>query len=183
MATSTFPVDDPIADFCREHNVRLFRGSHDNVASRLLACAQQNGFDWMMRVNADSPYIDRTLIEYAWGIAEPSAYDMVTNLYPRSYPYGVSVELIKTKLFADSYRKMNSPNHREHPTSYFYKNMERFKYYNIVRKGDNLNHLRLTIDTKEDLEKFRAVVEGAGKDMVSVSYGDVLEMYQHSDAM
>mgnify|MGYP001501002064 FL=1 len=77
-------------------------------------------------------------------------FDIVTNLYPRSYPKGQSVEVIKSKLFEKVYRKIEKKICEDQFTDYFYKNSKKFKIFNIKNKY-NYSNVSLAIDTKKDL--------------------------------
>lgn len=179
VATSTRTIDDPIEHYCREQNVRMFRGSAENVAERVLECALDNRLSHFARVNADSPFLEPPLIKLACSIAASSEdYEIVTNLYPRSFPYGVSVELFKTDVFQSAYKQMNTPDHFEHVTLFFYENMHNFRYYNITRDGNDLSKIRLTVDTEEDFRLFSQVMNMVGDQWNSLSYVDAVEFYQ-----
>src|SRR6187401_1254787 len=96
IATSDRPVDDPLADCCQARGWPVFRGSADDVAGRLLACAEHHGWEWFARINGDSPLTDPELLGEACEVASFDDHDFVTNLQPRSFPYGVSAELLRT---------------------------------------------------------------------------------------
>ena len=178
VATSARIIDDPIEDYCRKQNVRVFRGSADNVAKRVLECALDNRLSRFARVNADSPFLEPSLVRLAFGIAESSGFEIVTNLYPRSFPYGVSIELLKTDVFRSAYNQMSTPDHFEHVTLFFYENMGKFRYYNITRDGTNLSKIRLTVDTEEDFKLFEQVVDIVGDQWDSLSYVDAVQFYR-----
>ena len=58
---------------------RVFRGELDNVANRLLRAAKEDGFNYFVRVNGDSPLLDYRLINHACELLKKGAPDMVTN--------------------------------------------------------------------------------------------------------
>jgi spore coat polysaccharide biosynthesis protein SpsF (cytidylyltransferase family) len=178
VATTTRKVDDPIADYCNQENVRVFRGSYENVADRIIKCSVENNLEYFIRINADSPFLEPSLINHACDVVTSSAYEIVTNLYPRTFPYGVSVELVQTDVFQSAYEQMSTPEHFEHATLYFYQNMERFRYYNITRDGDNLSNIRLTVDTEQDWQNFERLVNKIGNRWKSISYLDAVELYR-----
>ena len=76
-------------------------------------------------------------------------YDIVTNVYPRSFPKGQSIEIVKTKLFKKLSLKKMSPNENEHVTQYFYRRKKLFKIYNLKNKND-ISKINLSIDTLND---------------------------------
>jgi len=178
VATSARKLDDPIADYCEQENVRVFRGSADDVADRIIKCSMANKLKYFIRVNADSPFLEPSLINHACDVATSSDYEIVTNLYPRTFPYGVSIELVRTDVFQAAYEQMSTPEHFEHVTLFFYQNMERFRYYNITSDGDNLSKIRLTVDTEQDWQEFERIVNEVGEQWKSLSYLDAVELYR-----
>ena len=81
-------------------------------------------------------------------------YDIVTNVFPRSYPIGKSAELIKKKVFMNVDEKKLNKFEKEHIFQYFYKNSKKYKIYNFSNYKD-FSHKNLSINTKLDLIKLR----------------------------
>jgi spore coat polysaccharide biosynthesis protein SpsF len=158
IATSERQVDDPIAAFAGEERVPVFRGSLDDVAGRLLGAAQEHELDFFFRVNADSPFLEPALFQQAAALLDENDYDLVTNLFPRSFPYGVSVELIRTAALASTRPAFASPDDSEHVTRFFYANSHRLRIRNLCRQGEDLSRIRLTVDTPEDWERFQQIM-------------------------
>ena len=78
-------------------------------------------------------------------------FDLITNVFPRSYPKGQSVEIIKVSLFKKHIKKFSALE-KEHVTMYFYKNFKNFNIKNFAFKG-NKKIMNLSIDTKIDLKR------------------------------
>jgi len=174
VATSDRTVDDPIAQFCQEQGVSVYRGATDDVAGRVLGAARREGWDGFYRLNGDSPFVDSDLIRQAHQAMAADALDLVTNVRPRSYPYGVSVELIRTETLDRIHDQFGDEN-REHVTQYLYQSLDRFRYRNLSRSGDDLSDVRLTVDTAEDFERFCRMAAGLGRPWHQVSYQDAVE--------
>lgn len=155
VATSNQVTDDPIAKWCVDNNTTCFRGNLDDVALRTENCLNEHPCDAFFRINADSPYLQPNLIESAINIFESATLDLVTNIQERSFPYGISVELISSALFLKEVRNFNKEE-REHITSYFYKNSDKFKIKNIKNSKD-LSSYRFVLDTKEDLMELQSL--------------------------
>jgi spore coat polysaccharide biosynthesis protein SpsF (cytidylyltransferase family) len=183
IATTSRKVDDPIEHYCREKNIRVFRGATKDVAARVLNCALANRWEYFIRVNADSPFLEPSLVSRALYIAKSLNYEIVTNLYPRSFPYGVSIELFRTDVFQSGYKLMNAPDHFEHVTRFFYQNIHRFHYYNITREGNNLSGIHMTIDNVKDFCTFKVIIDKISKPWESLSYLDVLDFYTREDTL
>ena len=158
IATSDKLIDDPIEKFCLERNILCFRGPSFDVAKRMLLAAKHFTVDDFVRINGDSPLIDCALIDSAVDIFHNSDYDLVTNTFPRSFPVGQSVEVIRTSTFEKTYQKMTNPEEFEHVTKYFYDYPDEFKIYNFKNKTD-LSQFRLVVDTPEDLDRVRKLVK------------------------
>ena len=77
-----------------------------------------------------------------------------TNTFPRTFPIGLSVEVISSKVFLNSYKNITKKQNKEHITSYFYENSKKYKIYNISNKV-NYSGLTLAIDTDQDLKYMR----------------------------
>ena len=77
-------------------------------------------------------------------------YDLVTNVFPRTFPQGQSVEIIKTLIIEKNIKKFNKLD-KEHVTKFFYDNSEKFYIKNFIYLG-NKKKIKQSIDTKKDLK-------------------------------
>ena len=77
----------------------------------------------------------------------------MTNVFPRTYPKGLSFEIFKTYILKKNIKKYNQKD-KEHVTTFFYKNYKKFKILNISAKNKYKN-INLCVDTKEDLNFLR----------------------------
>jgi spore coat polysaccharide biosynthesis protein SpsF (cytidylyltransferase family) len=57
---------------------------------------------------------------------------------------------------------MTDPADREHVSRYFYRNMESFRCAAIRLEGRDCSHMRLTVDTAEDLARIERLLEAGG---------------------
>ena len=121
VATSNSRTDDGLTQYIQSLNIEVFRGAAHDVLNRAVSCASYLGVDKFVRINGDSPFIDPELLEKGidmWG--DPNL-DLISNVFPRTYPVGMSVEIIKT----DSLKKILGLTadscDREHITQFFYK--------------------------------------------------------------
>ena len=149
VATSNCKSDDNLVKLLKKNNINYFRGELKNVAKRLLYAAEKYKKKYFIRVNADSPLIDFKLIDLSIKIFLKKKYDLITNVFPRSFPPGQSVEIIKTSILKKNIKNMNKTE-LEHVTSFFYKKYKNFSIKNFSAKK-KLAKLKLSIDTKKDL--------------------------------
>lgn len=150
IATSWHKSDNKIYDFCKTKNIPCFRGSLKNLAKRYFDCLKKYKSEAFVRICCDSPFMSEKIISKCIKSYKNKKFDIVTNLYPRSYPKGQSVEVIKSKLFEKVYRKIEKKICEDQFTDYFYKNSKKFKILNIKNKY-NYSNVSLAIDTKKDL--------------------------------
>ncbi len=58
VATSVNPNNDLLASFLQERGIPFYRGSEDDVLSRFIGAAEVNGFDGIVRICSDNPFLD-----------------------------------------------------------------------------------------------------------------------------
>ena len=176
IATSDQLVDDEIDGFCKENNISCFRGSLEDVAKRMLDAAKHYSADAFVRINGDSPLMDPKVIEEGIEIYQNSDYDLVTNTFPRSFPVGQSVEVIRTSTFEKAYQNMSTINHFEHVTKYYYEHPDDFRIQNFTNNRD-LSKYRLVVDTPEDLIRIEKIIGSMNKAHTEYSLNDLIELY------
>jgi len=151
ISSSLNKSDDDLIYYLKKNKVNFFRGDLNNVALRLYKTAKIYKVESFVRISGDSPLIDPKLIDKAIMIAnKEKKYDIITNTFPRTFPKGQSVEVIKTSLIK-KYLKNFSKLDKEHVTKYFYDNSNRFLIKNFTFNGKN-KIMKLSIDTKRDLK-------------------------------
>jgi spore coat polysaccharide biosynthesis protein SpsF len=175
IATSANREDDPIETFADDQNINCFRGERDNVAGRLCLAAQEFGFSYFVRVNGDSPLLDFRLIDRACKILEKRKVDVVTNVHPRTFPKGQSVELIRTKALLDVLDQTSDCAHLEHVTSYFYANYMRYQIRNFHRP-ERLDHLNYCVDTSRDFSRITRVIGAMSRQHTDYTYEELGEL-------
>lgn len=160
VATTDQPRDRELVSWCESFGLDVYRGDADNVAARCLACAEWRGWRAFARVNGDSPFPPGRLIHAALAEVESHAASFVTNLAPRSFPYGVSVEVIDTAVYRDSLSGMR-PEEAEHVTMHLYRTLPEH-HKNLVCESGDLSSVRLTVDTAADEARINALLARVG---------------------
>jgi spore coat polysaccharide biosynthesis protein SpsF len=153
VATSDREIDDPIAKFVSGEGISVFRGSVNDVAGRCLACAEVYGLGYLVRISGDSPFIDPSLIQSMMQRFESGDADIVTNVFPRGFPPGMSVEVIAVAALRRIIEASDDPADREHVTVLAYRDPTEFKIDNVAPETADLSGVALTIDTEADLAR------------------------------
>lgn len=155
VATSTDDSDDPVAAFCRAEGIEYHRGPLDNVAARFGEVVDHYGLDAFVRISGDSPLLDQQLVDCA--VALLNGFAIATNVEPRSFPHGQSVEVVDAGAFRTALAEMSDDGDREHVTPYLYRNPERFPRCNFSAPED-WSDVRLVLDTQEDADRIAAML-------------------------
>ena len=156
IATSTHISDDKIVSFCKKKNIQFFRGSLKNVASRFNKIIRNKNYKEFLRINGDSPLSSSSIINRLCREFLKGKNDIITNVFPRTFPKGQSAEIIRSSLIKNNIKKFNKHD-LEHVSSYFYKNYNNFKIKNIKNKTDQSMY-NLSVDTKKDFANIHLIV-------------------------
>jgi spore coat polysaccharide biosynthesis protein SpsF (cytidylyltransferase family) len=157
VATSDEPEDDPLARFASETGVSVHRGPLADVAGRLAAVAERYEVDALVRVSGDSPLLDPALVDRALELYAEGDWELVTNVFPRSFPVGQSVEVLPRATLERVLATTTEPEDREHVTRWLYANADRFRIHNFRHERDK-SGVRLAVDTAEDLQRIERIV-------------------------
>lgn len=149
IATTKNNEDDEIEIWCKNHEIKCFRGSENNVLKRYYDCAQKYNSDYIVRVTGDDPFKDYRIIDKAVEIITSNKYDFVCNNSPASYPEGLDVEVFTKDTLTKIYENVTSDEEKEHVTLYIHNNKSLFKTFNMENSED-LSNYRWTIDYEED---------------------------------
>lgn len=173
VATSDDTSDLPIVSYCREQGVPCYTGSLHDVAGRMLAAARHFELDAFVRICGDSPLIDYRLVDQAISLFRDSLPDMVTNLLPRSFPKGQSVEVIATELMERVLPLLTTAEQHEHLTGWMYEHQDIVR---ICRFGSGLacSEVQMSVDTADDLEQARRLVALPGIEPATASWTELL---------
>jgi len=165
VATSNKKTDDIIEEFCNNHNISCFRGSKENVALRFLNCAKKQNLDYAFRINGDNLFVEPTLLSNMIDIVQQEAFDFISNVEGRSYPYGMSMELLNVSFYERIYNDFINERHFEHVTLYLYENTKlgNRKYLKNT-EWKYLPGIHLAIDTNEDFKKAENIFKYADGD-------------------
>ncbi|WP_075534774.1 cytidylyltransferase domain-containing protein [Candidatus Pelagibacter communis] len=158
VATSNNSLDNNLIKLLKNFKIRFFRGELENVVLRFVRLAMKIKCKYFMRISGDSPLIDSKIIEYAIKIHKKNKnFDIITNVFPRTFPKGQSVEIIKVQILKDYINKM-SKSDLEHVTRYFYKNSSKFKIKNFKSKNKK-KIMKLSVDTISDFIKIKKKID------------------------
>jgi len=170
VLTSNRPVDNEIYFQSRRIGFDVCRGSANDLVARTLEGLRFCPVTHFVRINADSPWFDATLVNDAIG---GHTGPMTSNLLARRFPYGVSVEIVESEFFKRTAR-LAMDYELEHVTQHIYRTRKDGELLSLVQERDD-SHLRLTIDTQDDYQKMSALFAQPGVDF-QTSYWKALDL-------
>ena len=157
VATSTLAGDDVVADLADSLGVPVVRGSENDVLSRYVAALDAYPADAIVRLTADCPLLDPSLIDAVAGVwAAAPTHDYVSTLVVRCLPRGLDVELVTARALRVVDR-IAVGHDRVHVTSLLYAVPTAYRLLGVCVTPP-ANDLRVTLDTREDLALLRALV-------------------------
>lgn len=174
VATSQEGRDDPIEAYCRGRGASVFRGSEMDVLDRYRGAAAEYGLDVIVRVTADCPLIDPTLVDEMVDLfrAHEGSYDVVTNRNPLTFPDGIDLDVISRAALDDASVRATLPRHREHVVPYFWESG--YRVFNHEDPARGFRRHRWTLDYPEDFELIRRILEALCRDGRLFTRQDVL---------
>lgn len=153
VATSDRDIDTPIAELAKNKGIAIFRGSYINVLERALCCAQFFNLDALIRISGDSPFIDRKLVTKLVTEHRNNTPDITTNVFPRTLPSGMSVEVISTSVLRRLKALTSNTNDQEHVTKYIYDHPNEFNIHSVTFDKEDYKNIHLSVDTQRDLDR------------------------------
>ena len=155
VLTSTNQSDDPLVSYMENAGICVYRGPLKNVFERFQLCLREYPCSWFFRICADSPLLDNAILQTMLIKSGEPSVDLITNVFPRTFPKGQSVEMLN----ADTFTSIDSNNltreQQEHVTKIYYEKPENYKIINLESSGKGLSTINLSVDTIEDLYRLQ----------------------------
>lgn len=169
IATTTNHADDCVAEYSNQNNIKIHRGSENNVLSRFHETAVKFNYDIIVRVTSDCPLIDphliRNSIEKYLKLNNPHLY--MSNCIERTFARGFDFEIFSFELLDNAYKNAIKESDLEHVTPFIWKNKSgNVEMYHVKQIEDNSN-LRITVDTSDDFELIKQLIENYKADELS----------------
>ncbi len=157
LATTVNPSDERICELAARHNFPVFRGSENDVLHRFIQAAKKFGFNKIIRVCADNPFLDlaemKTLIEaFKKSDADYLSFQLAGNKPSIITHFGFWTEAVRLAALEKTVQLTNKKLYHEHVTNFIYGNPQLFDVQFI--QADSMvfsrTDIRMTLDTAED---------------------------------
>ena len=169
IATSTNKENDLLENFLKERNIKVFRGSENDLLDRYYQVTKQydNNDLKIIRITSDCPFIVTNMINDMIDFYNKNNYDYIINHSPHAIiPEGSGIEIFNMKCLNILWENNNDSQFREHATGMLCKNTQ---YDNIINKGyyeykpnniniDKYKFIKISVDTVEDYKNANLIV-------------------------
>jgi spore coat polysaccharide biosynthesis protein SpsF (cytidylyltransferase family) len=177
VATTTRADDEGVVAEAERLGVRVVRGPVDDVLGRFEQAIADWAGPYVFRATADNPLVDidgpRRLLEIMNAGADYAVED--------GLPVGAAVEAIRSDALREAARAATAAYDREHVTPYLRHQRSRFDVRHPPAPAPLYRpRLRLTVDTRADLEFVRSLMEQAGSDGRLVPLRDIVSFVDRS---
>ena len=149
FATTERADDDVLASHVAGMGVPVFRGADDDVAQRYVAAGHEFGFDWIVRVTGDCPFVDGESLDFCLSQWNADAIGTVHST-KGAFPVGIDYEVVATETLRVEWPKM-SAQEREHVTLRLYRPELGFVVRQFTPPASwPVAHARYVVDTPSD---------------------------------
>jgi spore coat polysaccharide biosynthesis protein SpsF len=160
IATTTNDTDQPIIQLCDRLSLSYFLGSENDVLARYYEAAKVHQADVVVRITSDCPLIDPQVIDKViqFYLDNQTDYDYISNCLERSYPRGMDTEVFSFAALHLAFLEATAQPDREHVTPFIYRQTKRDRCANVFY-SENQSHHRWTVDTVNDFELIKRILE------------------------
>ena len=157
LCTSSNENDNVFEQYAKKSNIKIFRGSKNNVLKRYIDCCEKYNISDIIRITGDCPLVDKNIINSLLNVYIHNNYDYVSNITPPSFPDGLDVEIVKLLSLKKSFAENKSDENKEHVTLHIRESNE-YKKYNMFLKNNDLSRIKWSVDTDLDLQLIKRIV-------------------------
>jgi spore coat polysaccharide biosynthesis protein SpsF len=177
VATTEGRDDDVVTLEAQRHGAEVVRGSEEDVLSRYHLAALRYTADVIVRITADCPLIDPSLLaemvrHFHASRANGASMDYLSNTVERAFPRGLDVEVFTYDALERCHRAATAGYEREHVTPYIYMNPDAFFVVQWTKDGFAPEY-RWTLDTPDDLKFMQAIYNALYRSSKEFSSRDV----------
>ena len=177
VATSLEPCDDLINAWCLANSVPCYRGSLDDVLDRYYNAAVLHCADAVVRITADCPVIDPTVVDNVVQGFLDGGYEFFG--LAGEFPDGLDCTVFTFAAIERAWKEASLPSEREHVGPYIEKNPHLFKS-GCLKPFEGLSHHRWTLDEQEDYEFLQKLFASLYSDEKIFCFNDIMDLLTQS---
>lgn len=177
ICTSSDESDLPIIKHCKDSKYLFYRGDLQNVAKRFLECSMHYGFDYSVRINGDNIFVDSLVLSKMKDISVDNDFDLITNVPNRTFPIGMSIEILRTQFLSEIISLIKNSEDKEHVTKYIYDNdLGRiYQYKNYI--CPQASGIHLAIDENESFDMVKNIINKFLFNHITYNLPEIYKIY------
>ena len=177
LCTTTNDEDTPLAQLALSTGVSVHRGAVDDVLGRMLGAINDHEVDVVLRITGDDILVDPIYIDRGlqYHLNSNAEYSDLKDL-----PSGTEVEYFDVKLLKEIHLLAKNPNWTEYLTFYITQNKDQYRTSSVPVEKHHKLDWRLTLDTVEDYEVIRTLLEAMSKKGKPLDYRleDIIDFFE-----
>lgn len=158
LATSNTKLDDPLVSEAKRLGINVFRGSEQDVVSRLSEAVKHFHGNTILKVNGNYPLFDPMLANTMIEAHINGDFDFSYNEHINGTIYGTGCEVIKKELLVQISDETLTPEQRESGTLYLHQNEFKYKTNTPVYPNPR-PHYKICFDTEKDLQLIEFIIK------------------------
>lgn len=162
VATTDSVIDDEIVHYCKNNNIKFYRGSEHDVLGRVAGAISHFDIEHHVEFCGDSPLIDCDVIDTVIGLyfKNIERYNMAYNAYEISYPPGQDVMIYKGDLLLQINKHLASSDSKRENVGYNLLFCNNVNILKIKALSDyHYPDLYLEVDTEKDFLVVSSIIE------------------------
>lgn len=160
LATTVNKTDDPLEKLAGDLGIKCFRGSEDDVMSRVIGAAESAHADIVVEITGDCIFEDPEIIERGIQTFLKVPCDYLSNVLNETFPGGMDIQIFRLETLKKSYAMTTDPLDREHVTRHIRQHPEIFKHADLIASvEDHWPELQLMLDEPRDYELFLKIMD------------------------
>jgi spore coat polysaccharide biosynthesis protein SpsF len=177
LATTINASDDELEKFAGYIGIDCYRGSEEDVMSRVIGAGSSVSADIIVEITGDCPIIDPQIIEQTIRMYHANPADYVSNAHIQSYPNGMDTQVFLLETLKRSAAMTDDLLDHEHVTLHIRNHPEIFSHVHLVAPPElHWPELGLTLDEPADYELLKRIIEHFGDKKPLFSCLDVIRL-------
>ena len=172
ICTSNEKTDDPLESIASQYNVKIYRGSLNNIMERIISCADYHGIKDIVEILGDNPLVDYSLVDFILEEYIRNQHHYCTNIsldYKKEllqyeykcFPIGLRVQAYKTSIAKEYINFKGNTFISDHPTNFIFENSIKYnvKFVQAINKWEYLNieNLNFAVNKMEQFENISKI--------------------------
>lgn len=176
LATSTTEEDSELENYKYNKNIIFHQGDPDDVIQRYLDIINKRGFDVIIRVTGDCPYLSKDIAKIILDDHFIKGADYSNGI---GAAVGTNIEVMNVLKLKEIKKYFPKADYSEYMTWYFQNNPEVFKLNFVELPEKWKRDYRLTLDYQEDLDLFNNIEQYFSENNLEYT---INELYRYLDS-